>query len=310
MEVRLGTGDELPFVVDTGSPFTLVDKSLEAKLGKCFGTRTIRNFSATQKSRIYAAPEIHIGTTRLITGARVYAYNLTSLATITRRPIMGILGMDVLRHYCLQLDFESGKVRFLESSGTNTAKSGKWFRLTVSRHGCPILRGGSLVGAKDALIDTGFDQDGALDGDLVGSGESTQLPMCTWAGQTYTNLIVGKAGNLVGLRFLARHLVVFDFPKHRMYLQRTRIGPLLDTANETLLNSISQGRLPGFAEGDKAQFTYVMTRWAATFDGQKTGDSSVYHFKFERTSPAAEWRLQKAWRTDGHGHTLEEYAVP
>ena len=32
----------------------------------------------------------------------------------------------------------------------------------------------------------------------------------------------------IGLRFLARHLVTLDFPKHTMYLQRQSIGPLPD----------------------------------------------------------------------------------
>src|SRR5438874_1054551 len=30
------------------------------------------------------------------------------------RPIMGVLGMDCLEHYCVQLDFTSQKMRFLD----------------------------------------------------------------------------------------------------------------------------------------------------------------------------------------------------
>jgi hypothetical protein len=49
-----------------------------------------------------------------------------------------------------------------------------------------------------------------------------------WENGTYTNLIVGveEQANLLGLRFLARHLVTLDFPNKRLYLKQTRAGPL------------------------------------------------------------------------------------
>ena len=46
---------------------------------------------------------------------------------------------------------------------------------------------------------------------------------CIWEGQSYTNLIIGKRFDLIGLRFLARHLVTFDFPRGLVYLKRTRV---------------------------------------------------------------------------------------
>ena len=42
--LRLQSGEELPFLVDTGSPMTVLDKSLEPQLGKCLGTETLWNF--------------------------------------------------------------------------------------------------------------------------------------------------------------------------------------------------------------------------------------------------------------------------
>ena len=44
---------------------------------------------------------------------------------------------------------------------------------------------------------------------------------CVWDGHTYTNLVIGRGMNLVGLRFLARHLVTFDFPNKILYLNET-----------------------------------------------------------------------------------------
>ena len=48
----------------------------------------------------------------------------------------------------------------------------------------------------------------------------------------HLNLIIGEMPrnapllNLIGLQFLARHLVTFNFPKRIMYLKRTSVGPL------------------------------------------------------------------------------------
>src|SRR5207244_10946810 len=42
LTLRLETGEELLFVVDTGSPCTVFDKSLEPKLGKRLGTTKVK----------------------------------------------------------------------------------------------------------------------------------------------------------------------------------------------------------------------------------------------------------------------------
>ncbi|TMP97794.1 MAG: hypothetical protein E6L09_12645 [Verrucomicrobia bacterium] len=39
--------------------------------------------------------------------------------------------------------------------------------------------------------------------------------------------------NLIGLQFLARHLVTLNFPKRMMYLKRTSVGPLTDDGSPT-----------------------------------------------------------------------------
>jgi hypothetical protein len=38
---------------------------------------------------------------------------------------------------------------------------------------------------------------------------------------------------LIGLQFLGRHLVTFNFPKRMMYLKRTSVGALLDEGGST-----------------------------------------------------------------------------
>jgi hypothetical protein len=58
---RMADGEKLPLVLDTGSPITVLDKSLEPKLGKCIDVGTLRNFGATQEVGLYAAPQLYLG---------------------------------------------------------------------------------------------------------------------------------------------------------------------------------------------------------------------------------------------------------
>jgi len=71
--------------------------------------------------------------------------------------------MDILRHYCIQLDFEAGKMRFLDPDHLNTAELGKVFPLTLNGDR-PFIQHDSLLGGTSAnpLIDTGFKTDGVV----------------------------------------------------------------------------------------------------------------------------------------------------
>jgi Aspartyl protease len=230
--VRLAGGEELEFVVDTGSSQTLLDKSLEPKLGKRLGTVSMQHWGATDKLPVYAAPRIYLGGAQLMTGKTVAAYDFKTISSRVGRTISGMLSMDCLKYYCLQLDFEAGQMGFLDSSQLEPANLGKAFPVTFARGGRPFINHVSLAGGigTNSLIDTGFDIDGRVEAEAgIGTGRRmVRLRKCVWDGDTYTNLLVekGENANLLGLRFLARHLVTLDFPNRTMYLLRQSPGPL------------------------------------------------------------------------------------
>jgi len=130
--------------------------------------------------------------------------------------------------------------------------------------------------------------------------------------------------NGIGILFLSRHLVTLDFARHTLYLKRTSIGPLRISVKEakaqaksaaTLLRSLKKsGHLPGWSKGDKSVAKSVSFSCSSTLTGsftvQKIGDSSVYHFQVIRSSEDGPWKLQRAWRTDQDGKTIEEFPVP
>jgi hypothetical protein len=54
--LQLENGEQLPFLLDTGAPWTFFDKSREPKLGKRLDTGTAWNFGTKRESGVYAAP--------------------------------------------------------------------------------------------------------------------------------------------------------------------------------------------------------------------------------------------------------------
>jgi hypothetical protein len=362
ISLRLESGEELPFMVDTGSPMTILDKALEPKLGKCLATGTFRNVGTEYKAGRYATPKLYLGRTPLLTGSSVLASDyVEKMSSVTGHPLTGVLGMDCLQHYCLQLDFQAGKIRFLDSAHMKPAKLGQVFPLTLSRthqnnaewvH--PYIRHTSLVGGQDTnvLIDTGANADSYLEPGLFQreireqrmrgnvdtiAGQEPDilwLPQCIWNGGTYTDLAVGngaallggRGGNSLGLRFLARHLVTFDFPHRTLYLKQTRTGPsvpdevraearaAIDSAVPHARKLMRNNQLPGWSEHDRGTIKgashYRHNPDRVTVDALKKGDSSTYHYVFTRASKESLWQLQKAWRTDQNDHTVEEYPVP
>jgi hypothetical protein len=330
--IRLENGEELPFGVDTGSSDTIIDKSLEQTLGKRLGEITLRHWSGDLKAGIYAAPKLFAEGTPLMTGDAIASFDLKEHSSNLGRPMIGILGMDCLGHYCIQLDFETRKMRFLDSAHSNTKEWGKAFPLSAvgPDDARPTIRG-NLIGviATRSQIDTGDSSDGWLTPKFFQQW-TNQLKPATMGeapsqdgvlgGETYAQLSLRQADVVcdgIGLHFLARHLVTLDFPNRTMYLKRASIGPLADEGvgaiRSYLMQLKSQGQLPGWLKSDHGAQTRVMIdppSGSEIVDLQKIGDSSIYHYKVAQTSKGGSWLLQKAWRTDKSGHTIEEFPIP
>ncbi len=232
VDVQTESGETFPCAVDTGSPNTVLPARLEPTLGRRLGSRRFSTLdSHNEVEHLYAAPKLYLGKTRLVTGTQVGASGA-----------FGILGMDCLRNYCIQLDFEARAVRFLSSDQLKTADLGKAFPLAKSRYATIRHAGFFQKNEAELLIDTGCPFDGYLsprafkravrerhaqslpllkDGMVQGKAPGMALfSQCIWDSESYTNLIVGKRLDLVGLRFLGRHLVTFDFPGGIVYLKR------------------------------------------------------------------------------------------
>lgn len=341
--LRLESGEELLFGLDTGTAITSIDKSLEPKLGQRLDRINLINFGVYQEAGLYAAPKLYLGSTPLMrTGTKIITFDRKQLSSGFGLPVMGVLGMDVLQHYCIQLDFKAGVIRFLDDEHANRKGWGRAFPLTDIGDGCFIINT-NFTGVKGpgSLIDTGCNYDGWLTSQSFDqwANQATPLkdgearyPNAILDGATYHHVIhlhrlkaelvfSGDSHmnvNGIGLHFLARHLVTLDFPKRTMYLMRTSVEPLLPEGSKAALTSLKnlkkKGQVPGWPKDDKGAiyleaFSYPDPK-SVTFNLLKKVDSSIYHYTVARASKDTPWRLQKAWRTDQKGDTMEQYTVP
>jgi hypothetical protein len=330
--VRPEGGEDQPFIVDTGAGVTLLDKSLLSKSSKRGGTTTLWMWGTNEETTLYAAPRLYLGGTPLMTGGIVAAHGFTHESSVAGRAIKGVLGMDCLRHYCIQLDFEAGKMRFLDDDHSDKKSWGKAFPLTdlIRNDARPSIRE-NLLGAagSGSQIDTGDSSDGWLVpkhfqqwtnlAKLSVNGEA-RSPNGVLDGEIYPQISLREASverDGIGLHFLSRHLVTLDFPKQTMYLKRTSIGPLADAgiaaARDLLVKLKEENQLPGMskdAHETQKRVTIDFSFRTAAFDLVKNGDSSVYHYTVIRASKGIRWKLRKAWRTDDNGKVHEEFPVP
>jgi hypothetical protein len=318
--IRLDDGTQLPFVLDTGNPTTCLDASLESKLGKRLRTKTLWAFGARSQIGVYPAPRLYLGKTLLAqSGDVVVTHDCRQMSAAVGHPIMGVLGMDILTNYCIQLDFDHRKIRFLDVEHANKSRWGDPFPFTYIQDGCPCIND-NIIGAPGvgSLVDTGCSYDGWLIPQLFQQWTDNTAPPIT--GQTHAPdgilgtetypglrlrcvdpklLSTGDAHiqfNGLGLHFLARHLVTLDFPEQTLYLKRTSVDALdqenrtasaksdVEAAAKTLKGLEHAGQLPGWSRTDDmavSKGTFVLNSGSVTFNVQKSANS-IFHYRFTR----------------------------
>lgn len=238
-------GEELPFMVDSGTTDTLIDESLASKLGKSLGHVVFQSWGVKETHDVYAAPKLYLGNAALIfTRSGIATYDCKPLSAAAGRRIMGILGYDCLRHYCIQLDFAAGKMRFLNDEHADVQNWGKAFPIVPlnDRDQRPAVAQ-NILGAQGphSLIDSGCNFDGWLmpkyfqqwtNSAVPPEQGMARSPAGMFGGEKYPSVAVqmkNVESDGIGLRLLSRNLVTFDFPKHTLYLRRQSARPLPDS---------------------------------------------------------------------------------
>lgn len=240
------------FIIDTGCTKVVYDESLQSMLGQPHSVQVWRSSAGSFRFPVFEARAARLGCLDLFATAGpekplVGCMDLSRYAAVSGVDLSGLVGMSFLKHHVVRLDFDRGKLSFLSSPDPD---AGVPFPLEFERDVPRVSVELPAVGKKVFKIDTGCVGDnGSLDAELARSLEKRGLATVVGAQlsvhasaitQTRTlrvaalkigdfehsNLIfsehTGGVPSLLGMGYLSRFIVTFDFPKRTLYLKPGR----------------------------------------------------------------------------------------
>jgi predicted aspartyl protease len=243
--------EKYQFVLDTGSTDTVFDDSFKDKFGKRFlwPLKVKGPEGKISKVEYFNSPDqdAYIGHLKLNVDNLKKVQNLDFLTG----NIQGIIGMEFLKKYVVQIDYDNKKVKFFRSISSFKAQKNKhpdWGE-PVPLHtkflmpNVRFVKGNISDNMHDNfLVDTGWHSPDSLNSKIFdkvysqnlskiksSSNIATNYNSLTIVGKfsvgsyEYTNNVFRKSDkSVLGRSFLSRHLVTFDFPNNVMYLQKGR----------------------------------------------------------------------------------------
>ena len=306
------------FVLDTGCTGTILDLSFRTQLGEPTGRRTISSVANPIATEIFAAPNAFVGSFNLADCGDVMCADLKGFARMVGRDVHGVLGMDVLKKHVIQIDFDEGRIAFLDNEQTEQRDWGLEFPITYNGMKMPQMR--LAVGGRpelDFVVDTGCDTSGALAKDnfrlavakdglkpvrtsmfaVAGTVKSRQVRVeyANAGPLEYRGLIFSEAkGNLLGLDFLSRHVVTFDFPNDRVYLRK---GESFGKRDEAGMCGVSLVRSEG-----RTVVSGIWRKGPAAKAGIRVGDA-ILELDGQSANAFERWQIRDLLRSS-HGKQI------
>jgi hypothetical protein len=243
------------FVLDTGCTNTVFDESFRDRLGPVVKRAKVSTPTATRDHDFFAAPEIVIGSLvqdKYRSEKPIGIGELASLRTATGRNEMGLLGMDYLASRVIRIQFERGLVQIDTTAKMQSGDSEKIFMRNRQAY---ILIGIPNEGFPSFTIDTGNSGSFSLErklferlvqiGRIVLQRDGTAaevggirvarrgiLDRIEFGGRQFCNVRVNEhLRNMVGLRFLEKYDIEFDFPNQIAYFRPNGQIELLEYKN-------------------------------------------------------------------------------
>lgn len=261
------------FLLDTGTTYTIFDKSLKSALGDPIDRVTAKTTNGVVRTTLYRMPKASVGTTPLETDSPVCVLDMTSLREGIGHQVEGVLGMDFLRQHVLRIDFDAARVSFLRSAG---ADAGESLDLTYDDADCPWVQGklpdgaaepfkidtGNIVGSgsirseafRSLLTDSGLHVGGEWWYETA-SGKSRErwgrLESLQVGKGSHKGLIMTESSkSTLGLGYLSHYTVTFDFPNQKLYL---RPGKSFDRPDEEDMSGLRFRRPHGHTVVDTVE---------------------------------------------------------
>lgn len=243
-------GETRMFAFDTGSSHMAYDKSLRPFLGKPLRNAAFRTLAGKTDFELFESPRPWLGRISLHTSQEVGCHDFGKLNRWDGHPTEGIVGMAALRDYIVHLDFDAGKLSFLLRTPED---AGERFQAIFWR-GIPAINVEiSRSNFEPFLIDTGlvsddagdingqvanflthdklaeFDDSATVAADISGEVEEVQsvrIKRMKLGSHAMVDIPMsigtGNSPNVLGLAFLSRFNITFDFPNRAIYLKKNK----------------------------------------------------------------------------------------
>jgi len=263
-------------MLDTGSSSTVFDVLFKHELGKPKSLVEVKTTSDSMVVQTFDALPAFVGPFSMQNCGEVTCLNLKMLTLIAGKEISGLIGMNFLRKHVLQIDFNNGRLILLKTLKEKNFDWGEEFTISFNSLGLPQIKGNVLGYIKtDFTIDTGSIATGTLDRRIfeeilskenlitsetlasTASGlvksKTARIDRLSIGSFEYQDLIFSEGDvNNLGLDFLSRHLITFDFPNNKIYLKEGKEFlkmdesdmsglHLLRISNEIVVHSVDKG---------------------------------------------------------------------
>jgi hypothetical protein len=279
-------------MLDTGATLHTFDLSLRQYLGNPVRTGSGKTGAADIAIQAFNPPTARIGKLELGKDELVSCADLTMLRYATGKAIHGVLGVPFFKRHVVQIDWDHATLSVFNAGTPPDAEWGEAFSITFDELGGPVLEALLVEDAPSRfLIDLGVNTTGTLTGDLFNRLVDRKLLKITgdriiaaaggnvrqFTGRLdelrigefrHRNLIFGQGNsNKLGLVYLSRYRVTFDFRNATVYLKKadgySRSDHedmsglrLMRVEGETIVYSVDEGS-PAYLAGIRDRDTIV-----------------------------------------------------
>jgi len=234
-------GKQVRLQLDTGCTRSALDLRFQAELTPSRDRIEIETPGGFSNVEGFQCPPIELGTLTVSSSGPIFCTDFSAVRQMSGQAFDGVLGMDVLSNFIVQIDFDAGKVRFLKDLPT-TEWLGSAIPIIYGDRREPLVQVRCGDASHRLIIDTGsnstclekelFDvlaKAGAIDvggthSVMTASGEvgsrSGLLRELAMGPFTHSDTLCDRDRlGLLGLKYLSRFHVTMDFPAKTAYFR-------------------------------------------------------------------------------------------
>jgi hypothetical protein len=290
----------LAFIVDTGSQTTTLDAKFRERLTLAGQVERAKAYPYKADPELYLPPRMTVAGTEggaipFPPDCAVACRDFSDVRQVSNVQIQGVLGMDFLESYALQLDLAEGSLRLLDATTIRAeSRHDAEIKMEIPRRR-PNVAIESHDAAMRALVDTGGLLSASIQRDayeyllhkrqlsevvfLIDVEGETKLKATQegWLRELKLGLFSHRRlsvdpdeFSIIGLYYWRRYRCIFDFPGKTIYLDK---GPYFDLRDDSDHAGIYVEPVPGVERARRV--AYVAKGSEGDWHGVRPGDRLI-----------------------------------